>query len=194
MQRASTRRRDSDKELKEDMMKNIFKLSGQVTVATLLMAILALPTVGNAQTQAASNASLQDTLNWLTTFLPNATGANTGAGSTQSGSIDSVNGCNITILQQGVYPNQAPSTGTYSFSLSDIDPTKISSSGTGAGTFAVVLNTRGGAKSVKLVGNPILGSHTSFVVLQAFADQASAQRVVNAFQHAAQLCANAQPF
>jgi hypothetical protein len=59
--------------------------------------------------------------------------------------------------------------------------------------FLIWLGTRGSANLIK----GTFTGQTTFIPsfsVGLFADQASAQRAVNAFQHAAQLCANAQPF
>jgi hypothetical protein len=172
-------------------MKSRFKISGKLMVAALLVSILALPAVGGTQATG-SNASLADTLTWLTSFLPTATGAAASTGNGQvTSSIKVVNGCSVSIYTENSRSSSANFTLT--FSLSDIDPSSISVRAISGGVFEVFLATRGGALLVKMQGSTFADSYGSAGV-NYFADQASAQRVANAFQHAAQLCANASPF
>ncbi len=171
-------------------MKNRFRLSGKLMAAALLLAAPALPTAATPQTPDTPNVSLADTLTWLTSFLPTATGATSSGGVQRTSSITSSNGCNLTVLVD----SSDASTMTYAFSLSDIDPTQVYySPALGIGGATVQLGTRGQASLVKAT---LFGKTEFFNFASAgfFADQASAQRVVNAFQHAAQLCANASPF
>jgi hypothetical protein len=187
--------RTSQSFAEEAIMKKQFKLSGELMVAALLVGILALPVVGGTQT--GSNASLDDTLNWLTSFLPTATGAKTSNGIFRvTSSIAVARGCAISIRmyqERFDVPTSTPDTRTEEFSLSDIDPATVTAGPVPSdGVFQVYGSTRGGLKAVKDGNYP--NGPTSEWVIRAFADQASAQRVANALQHAAQLCANAQPF
>jgi hypothetical protein len=164
--------------------------------AALLVGISAVPTAARPQAPDTSNASLADTLKWLKTFLPSNTGATrTWAGLKQqtTASLVTVNGCNVAILEQSVdpdHPDKATSL-TETFSFSDLDPSRVGE-GPNAGAFTVTFFTQENAK-IKYTS----GTNTTFFDLGnvgLFPDQESAQRAMNAFQHAAQLCANAQPF
>jgi hypothetical protein len=171
----------------EETMKIQFKASGILMVAALLASILALPTVGRAQATG-SNASLADTITWLTSFLPTATGATDQTGKAYSSSITSTGGCNL-VLTSTTPSNYSQS---YTFSLSDVNPASVAPSAQN-GAFGFTMTTR--SATVKMGDNSnntvIL---TYYVPVGYFADQTSAQRAANAFQHAVQLCANAQPF
>ncbi len=189
-------------------MKSRFKLSRKRIIAALAVGILALPAVGRTQATG-SNASLADTLTWLTSFLPTATGGQaTVPNGTPGGpsvtisettTLDPSSSCNITLRTDELTPAYGSTTlihqhGYETFSLSDIDPASVVAS-PDSGSNSVSFTTRGRAPLV-------LFSHrddqspvrlpTAYV--SYFADPASAQRVANAFQHAAQLCANAAPF
>jgi hypothetical protein len=173
-------------------MKSQFKISGKLIVAALLVSILALPAVATPQTPDASNASLADTLTWLKSFLPMATGATTTGADwnfRDTSSITYSNGCNLAIFVD--YSADEGYSKTYTFSLSDIDPSQVRAHPQND-VFDVSLSTRGGANAVKFTSAKAF--FTNQVDVDTFADQASAQRAANAFQHAAQLCANAQPF
>jgi hypothetical protein len=178
-----------------ETMKIRFKLSGKLMTAALLVGILALPAAGRPQT--GSNASLQDTLTWLTNFLPTATGAKSTDGFWNfrwTSRVAAARGCEISIsiyAERPEVPNDAPETRTEEFSLSDIDAATVTA-GPLYGVFQVYGSTRSGIKAVKDSGFP--NGPTSTVLIGYFADQASAQRAANAFQHAAQLCTNASPF
>jgi hypothetical protein len=168
-------------------MKSQFKLSGTLVVATLLVGTMALPVAGSAQATG-SNASLADTLTWLASFVPTATGGIGKLRDPETSNISNISGCNLVVTTT----SPSYSSEVYTFSLSDIDPANISVVGDG-GAFAVIMDTRGRAELIKHeMGGDV--SHLIYVDLKDFADQTSAQRVANAFQHAAQLCANASPF
>jgi hypothetical protein len=82
-------------------MKSQFKISGMLMAAVLLFGILALPTAAAPQTPDSSNASLADTLTWLKSFLPPATGATASGPSFKdkgTSSITTVDGCNLAIV------------------------------------------------------------------------------------------------
>ncbi len=171
-------------------MKSRFKVSRMLIVAALLVGILTLPAEGGTQATE-SNGSLADTIAWLTSFLPTATGAR-GSVLVISQRIGSSNGCNLTILEHDSAGDTVIDS-TYTFSLSDIDPSTVSVFQDGV-AFAVNMKTRGQASVVREVVRGTVEFHYSDVSARDIADQASAQRVANAFQHAAQLCANTQPF
>jgi hypothetical protein len=145
----------------------------------------AMPPLAVSQTPATSTASLQDTLTWLTTFLPTATGAGLA-----TASIASQNGCTVTIAFTNISNGTVAITQT--FSLGDLDSTTVAVNANN-GLLQVKMSTRGLQKVVKwIVGSQ--QSNVAGIAVGVFADQASAQRVANAFKHAVQLCANAQPF
>jgi hypothetical protein len=181
----------------EDAMRSRFKISGKLMAAALLVGVLALPAVGGAQT--GSNASLGDTLAWLKDFLPTATGATLDFGAGKrvrtTASIAILGGCNVAIVEQKTNidsPSSVNPDDKWTFSLSDMDPASGLVSSMNGG-FIVTLGTSGKVPMVKMeeAGSVL---HINYASAGTFADQASAQRVVNALQHAAQLCANAQPF
>jgi hypothetical protein len=181
----------------EDAMRNGFKPSGKLTVTALLASLLALPTAATPQTT--SNASLADTITWLTSFLPTATDGRSDI-LQETTTLVSFNGCSIVLHHSVVMFNAGRQNIDYfddttdSFSLSDIDPSTIKTD-TNGGVYRVWLFTKGGSLLVQETGgydNRL--SHVAYSGAANFNDQASAQRVVNAFQHAAQLCANSQPF
>jgi hypothetical protein len=183
-------------------MKNPLRTSQILLFATLLVSILALPTVGTTQT--GSNASLQDTLTWLTSFLPSATGATNNSQNSsmqETSSIAAVSGCSLTAVTVNSFPGKGLGSISYTgtFSLSDVDSSAVFQTLVpGSNLYSVYLVTRNSANLVKLTvqngSDPPDIRFNSQVELGYFAEQASAQRVVNAFQHAAQLCANSQPF
>jgi hypothetical protein len=181
------------------------KPSGKLLSWILLAAIFALPTAGVPQTPAASNASLEDTLNWLIDFLPTATGATAldkiddNVSSAQfTANLAVGNTCNVGINVSAVFlqidSHRNYSETSYKVSLADIDPSsvKVISDAGFPGAIIVTLVTKG---SVPTVQNSLYPDRRqSNVPIGFFIDHARAQRAANAFQHAAQLCTNAQPF
>lgn len=164
-------------------------------VLMAVVALLALPTFSGAQGQTGSGPSLQDTLNWLRDFVPTATGGIESQSLSEpvrtTASIALTGGCGMIISLRLEDPSGAKSPGlvTGRFSLSDVDPASISVSG----NLQVSFTTRGLAKVVAQDHHPNAFPWYGFS-MGTFSDKASAQRVVNALQHAAQLCANSQPF
>ena len=83
--------------------------------------------------------------------------------------------------------------GVDSFSLSDIDPNSIvvkDSIALDPPILSIVMNTRNRANLIK---DDYLGN-TNFANVTSFVDLPSANRAANALRHAAELCANTQPF
>jgi hypothetical protein len=176
-----------------------------------MMAVLSSPTV-SAQSKATKPAaakptanapSLDETLKWLVDFLPLATGAkaNDGQGDvyTVTTQVQNVNGCQVHLIQTG-----SSTTGRWTqdetFMLSDIDPSLITIRDHEAGVeslvISILLSTRNGSKSIKSVNSLANGreDRISTAQLGYFIDKANADRAINAFRHAAELCANTQPF
>jgi hypothetical protein len=175
-------------------MKNKLALPTRLILGTLLMAGFIAPLHAVPQTQDTSTASLADTLAWLVSFVPTQTGASFGDGAITS-TISNISGCNMTVTSSASFGYT-----TYVFSLSDINPASIQvEKRDPTNTFYLHMNTRASALLVKETqapndGQPPTTFQNSGVMIDLFADQTAAQRVVNAFQHAANLCANASPF
>jgi hypothetical protein len=165
------------------------------------VSMLALPTVGGTQGQRSSNASLQDTLNWLRDFLPSATGARyddgSGANTTTTRLIGS-NTCSITMATETVqgYTNNTPeSHGTMrvELSLADIDSKSI----TVTNRQGIVVDLNSPTKSIRVtrsMGGYKNQSMQSLFWLGNFNDRSGAERAANALRHAVDLCAKPQIF
>jgi hypothetical protein len=192
-------------------------LPTRLILGTLLMAGFIAPPHAVPQTQDTSNASLAETLSWIASFLPGATGApyNGGGGLTftDTAQLEASNTCTITLVVVQVvtdaspgHPRNATMTNRYNFSLADIDQKSIQaysgdytevqiSSPTRSirETDSFINNNSGANEPVDLGGGASTAVVSSFRIT-SFNDQAGGQRVANAFQHAANLCANASPF
>jgi len=162
-----------------------------IVASAVVAAALAFPTVGGTQGQQFSNASLQDTLSWLRNFLPAATGAPNYYNMAMTESLDPGNGCQITLRIDTLYVANNSHVHSYeSFSLSDIDPATVSASFFGGtGVNLVGYWTRGRASLIVDGNDTGLRLSGAGGTIGYFTDPASAQRVANALQHAAQLCA-----
>jgi hypothetical protein len=189
-----------------------------VPVLAAVMAFVSVTPFVSAQTRAkqpgsqaaaqppANSPSLDDTLKWLADFLPTATGAKiTLPGSSHTYQAESAlrlgNGCQIVIATNSVERNRdgtiySQSQGESWFSLSDIDPETIS-------VLDHVSDYRPEVDVSVLTKNRSLAIRSSGAngedrrnnaIFGYFNDRASADRVTNAFRHASELCAKAQPF
>jgi hypothetical protein len=164
--------------------------------APLLVGILALPAASGAQASVASNASLEETLSWLKSTLPNVTGASFG-GYTLTIFLESANGCDIT-LKTGVVSEyySHPFSEHRTFSLSDIEPSAVGvRKSTKTGPYSVFYGTRGRKRMIRYVNSldPSNEMWSQGDSVAYFPNIADAKRVAKALKHAVQLCANAQP-
>jgi len=166
-----------------------------------------------AQTPSPSSPSLQDTLSWLKEFLPRATGGRVteaGPGDVSdliTENLEIISGCHVafhgdrTSYQNGKAMSSDDFTDT--LSLADINPSTISVSASqlGPNGIAVFMYTTGNIRLIADVNNHVSDGttehqamHIYYESVGLFVDKASAQRVANAFKHAAELCASTQPF
>lgn len=172
-----------------------------ILAASLVLLVSAPAADTLAQPASSASPSLADTLNWLVGFLPFATEAKSG------GKLDMaiaanlrVSGCEVVLTEYASWydrnsrPQFQKSTTTYQFSLGDIDPSSITvkSDNSSPPAIYVDLRTRGGSPTIAT--DFPLTPRTSAAAIGSFVDRASAQRVVKAVKHAAQLCASSQPF
>jgi hypothetical protein len=181
------------------------------TLLVALLALLVAASVGTfAQDKPAPEPTLDQTLNWLKDFLPSATGAKVTQKADEmtyvaTAGLQVNNGCNVTLTDDEVWAyregKRSPMSGhyTHQFSFSEMDSSKV-----GAAYDAeydppllqVWMWTRGGLHTVVNLkdANPLSEIRNAYTQTGIFLDQASAERVVKAFRHAAELCGNNQPF
>jgi hypothetical protein len=188
-------------------MKSRFEFSGTVIFAALLASILALATAATPQTPDTSTASLQDTLTWLSNYLPSATGetySDGGVPITITTQISGWNGCTITLVITTV---DSPTTlnggstvagGTFTqrdvFSLSDIDSNSVKVD-TQAGIWVLMnSSTNSIQETYRHSDGTNSQSMKTLTGAASFNDQSGAERAANAFRHAVNLCAKSQPF
>jgi hypothetical protein len=179
-----------------------------VIFAALLASILAVATVATPQTPDTSTASLQDTLTWLSNYLPSATGAtysDDGAPITVTTQISGWNGCTITLVITTV---ESPATlqggstvagGTFTqrdvFSLSDIDSNSVKASPPPHGIWVDMNSSTNSIRETYTSSNGTnRQSMKTITGAGTFNDQSGAERAANAFRHAVNLCAKPQPF
>jgi hypothetical protein len=184
------------------------ELSVMLAAVIVVLAVTAMhaqtTTPRKAIPQGASPAnnspSLDETLKWLTDFFVTATGGKTnrpGWSDVQDDtSLHRINGCQIEFVTNSrTFDKDGKVSGSGSYytvlSLSDIDPQAVivTDDVSDGYRLAVKLSTRNQARIIK-VGQEMRGS----VFIDAFVDRAHAERAANAFRHAVELCANAQPF
>jgi hypothetical protein len=163
-----------------------------VVLATALGALLV--TTMPAQ----SSPSLEDTLNWLKDFLPNATGAEGRTGGfTQRAttSLEVMDGCRVRLTHDKV-TNGQHFRDAEEFSLGDVDPATANVGAQENGAFRVDMFTRGGSKTVTRTQEwDGFREKVSYVEGGVFfSERGSAERVAKAYAHAADLCGEAQPF
>jgi hypothetical protein len=177
----------------------------------LVLAGCAVLTVPLASPQT-STATLEETLSWLKGFLPNATGGaqvNPNGTTHAAADLEVLNGCQVRLVITPTFyglDGRAVSVSTIAllFSLADIEPSSVNARAMKGGEFEVVLGARNNAMIIShsgvthyLSGNfpdehgGALHSSTSAWI---FGDRGSADRVANAFRHAAELCGKPQPF
>jgi hypothetical protein len=199
-----------------------FGSSFSVPLLVAMMAVLSSPTV-NAQSRATKPATTQptanlpsfdDTLKWLTDFLPSSTGATDrlkglSAGFQQTTTLQVFGGCRVSLTTVVIErrdvsrPSETeaytPVTFVATFSFSDIDPASVvinMANNYDPPSISVTMGTKNGLKTVihKTSTPEFPETREGSVEIGQFADSESANRVVKAFRHAAELCANTQPF
>jgi hypothetical protein len=173
------------------MMFKRWRVGWALTALTLLFAGLHANTLASQ-----SGPSLDDTLKWLKDFLPGATGAvyqDHGQQSSETTSLDVSDGCKVHIKSVGT-------PGSYweedDFSFAEIEPSTVVVElwqGTTPQAFHVVMETRGKENTV-ISRSPLGNRRFDVAGAGTFVDRAVAERVANAFRHAAELCAKTQPF
>jgi hypothetical protein len=158
----------------------------------------ARPTKPAATPPVANSPSLDETLKWLTEFLPGATGATQKMGSAGFQStitLQVINSCRVSLAVEVVLINDlSRPSGTYrhEFSLSDIDPKSVVMVKSDT-VIWVELKTKNGLNTI-IQDSRLPDPRADHIQFGNFTDSGSADRVVKAFKHAAELCANTQPF
>lgn len=150
---------------------------------------------------AQSGPSLEDTLKWLKDSLPSLTGGTfqvSGMTISRMTSLEAIGGCQVRLhhTDTGFGPNVMLSTEKFSFSEIDSSTVKVGQdpSKTQPETYGVGMTTRGGAMTI-IENPPQVGKNrVNSTGAGGFTDRSSAERVANAFRHAAELCGKAQPF
>jgi hypothetical protein len=195
-------------------MKRRFNLKHELILTAPLVCILALPTAATPQTPDASHASLQDTLNWLVSFLPTATGGSVSipnrhnhkkhATLTDTTTLSKWNGCKVSFTSNGnwAYPDGSTmkEVDTAEFSLSDITPASIKivdeppDSWTGD---YIVLSLSSETESIHFFHTIVSGGGEekmqSAIAFGYFHDRARAEQAADAMRHATVLCAKPRP-
>jgi hypothetical protein len=190
-------------------------------LAAIMLLVSIVPSI-NAQARpmkpaatppAANSPSLEETLKWITEFLPRSTGAighwKGGSGGYQeTSSIQVIEGCRVSlkvvtmIIKDLSRPSERDTgvTDVFTFSLSDIDQTSVAIVNLDlldVPNTSVSMRTDNGLKTVitdVYSSLPNQGDRSAGATVGLFVDSGSADRVVKAFKHAASLCAKTQPF
>jgi hypothetical protein len=187
--------------------------SFSVPLLATMMGLFAVALSVNAQDRAAKPVatepsgnppSLDGTLKWLTDFLPTATGATSAAG--PDGISQRIvttartdGGCKIRVelnisrfKQDGELLKSSRVDAI--FSLSDIDAATISDVEELNHVVDVMMITRNESALIGWDDDTGNDNKRARIWLGNLVDRASAKRAVNAFRHASELCAKAQPF